>query len=961
MNFRKRFFQSIITCILIASSGYAELQQTDKPEQLPQMNSLPKSDWLLDGSPYKAEVYRGKKNDELVICNGLISRTFKLIPNAATTGFDNLMTGESIIRGVKPEAMIQLDGSWHEIGGLKGQSNFAFLREDWIDKLEASPDAFTFCGYEISQPVERIKWNQVRYHAKDAVWPPRGVHLRMDYKMPELSQISISETMDSNVGRKRLLYDNFSKAGESWKIHTSKSHPRSSFINEGKFGEIYTPANTAVYAERELPEGTKLVEVQIDAGTDSSASWGPGIALVYDNTVIKFYLRPGGNANNNGVAMFGLTVGSNENAAAGDRQKPDLSKPCNLRLMIDDNKIYAQAKPQKGTWTTCEEITIPADAGKLKSVRVGKTSKTGGADDFSEPGNPVRLRIMEFAAYGSIDTNSLSEIRKQNNNEINVSVHYELYDGVPVLSKWITVANRTNKPVQLNNFKSEILAAVEYSSAVEDRGVKFTPPNIHVETEYAFSGMTSANTSRFSVHWQPDPDYRTQVNYPRMNPCMLEVRPELGPDMEIAPGGEFESFHAFIKPNDSFDRERNGLAQRKMYRIISPWITENPLMMHVRYADWDTVKNAIDQCAEVGFEMVILTFGSGFNIENDSDKYIAEMKRYADYAKSKGIEIGGYSLLASRRIGNGNDVVMPEGKRPTFGNSPCLGSKWGQDYFRKLYQFYEKTGFMLLEHDGSYPGDECMATDHPGHKGHGDSRWRQWQVISDFYKWCRSQGVYLNVPDFYYLAGSNKCGMGYRESNWSLPRSQQVIHTRQNIYDGTWQKTPGMGWMFVPLTQYQGGGSAATIEPLNEHLDHYEKMMLSNLGAGVQACYRGPRLYDTDQTKQMVKNTVDWYKQHREVLEGDIIHLRRPDGRDIDYWLNVNPGGKEKGMLMIFNPLKEKAAKSIRVNLYYTGLTDTAKVIDASGTMKTLKLNRDYSIDLDIDVMPESSTWYVFE
>ena len=148
--------------------------------------------------------------------------------------------------------------------------------------------------------------------------------------------------------------------------------------------------------------------------------------------------------------------------------------------------------------------------------------------------------------------------------------------------------------------------------------------------------------------------------------------------------------------------------------------------------------------------------------------------------------------------------------------------------------------------------------------------------------------------------------MGYREVNWSLPRAQQVLHTRQNIYDGAWTKLPSMGWMFVPLTEYHGGGAAATIEPLNEHLDHYEKMMMSNLGGGVQACYRGPRLYDTEETKAMVKASVDWFKKHRDVLEGDIIHLRRADGRDIDYWLNVNPGGKEKGLLLVFNPLKRK-------------------------------------------------------
>ena len=47
-------------------------------------------------------------------------------------------------------------------------------------------------------------------------------------------------------------------------------------------------------------------------------------------------------------------------------------------------------------------------------------------------------------------------------------------------------------------------------------------------------------------------------------------------------------------------------------------------------------------------------------------------------------------------------------------------------------------------------------------------------------------------------------------------------------------------------------GSAATIEPLDEHLDHYERMLTSNLALGVQACYRGPRLYDTERTKALL-------------------------------------------------------------------------------------------------------------
>ena len=174
-----------------------------------------------------------------------------------------------------------------------------------------------------------------------------------------------------------------------------------------------------------------------------------------------------------------------------------------------------------------------------------------------------------------------------------------------------------------------------------------------------------------------------------------------------------------------------------MYRTISPWTTENPLMMHARFADWDRVKLAIDQCAEVGFEMVIMTFGSGFQIENESDEYIEKMKRYADYARSKGVEIGGYSLLSSRSIGGGNDIVSPAGTSPTHGSCPALASDWGQDYFRKLYQFFEKTGMRLLEHDGSYPGDIDVTERLPLQKGENDSRWVQWKIITDFYKWCR--------------------------------------------------------------------------------------------------------------------------------------------------------------------------------------------------------------------------------
>ena len=302
-------------------------------------------------------------------------------------------------------------------------------------------------------------------------------------------------------------------------------------------------------------------------------------------------------------------------------------------------------------------------------------------------------------------------------------------------------------------------------------------------------------------------------------------------------------------------------------------------------------------------------------MENEDPVNIARMKDLADYSHSKGIELGGYSLLASRRISDGDDVINPKTGQhggAIFGESPCLGSVWGREYFRKITAFFEKTGFDILEHDGSYPGDVCASIRHPGHRGLADSQWTQWKTITDFYAWCRGRNIYLNVPDWYFLAGSSKTGIGYREVNWSLPRDRQIMLGRQNLYDGTWEKTPSMGWTFVPLVEYQGGGTAATLEPLSEHLDAYEAHLVQNFGYGVQACYRGTRLYDADSTKALVQKWIAWYKKYREILNADVIHLRRPDGRDLDGILHVNPAGREKGLALFFNPTGAAIEKPIR-------------------------------------------------
>jgi len=313
----------------------------------------------------------------------------------------SLMTNATLLRGVKPEAVLTLDGRRFEIGGLKGQPDYAYLDPAWLEQMTADPEAFQITGYRTGKPRARYPW-KLRRHAADAPWPPRGLTLTADFLPPES-------------------------------------------------------------------------------------------------------IRP------------------------------------------------------------------------------------------SYPG-------------------------------LTVSVHYELYEGLPVLSKWITIANGSDREVAIDAVESEILAINEQEKH-----------RLHVESDYAFANMNT-------THWGPDADYKTQTDFLCQMPLLMASRCPLGPGARLQPGEQFESFRTFEILYDSDDRERRGLARRRMYRTLAPQVTENPILMHVRNSDSASVRQAIDQCAEVGFEMVILTFWSGFDIESQDPGYIARFKADVEYAHSKGIEIGGYTL-----------------------------------------------------------------------------------------------------------------------------------------------------------------------------------------------------------------------------------------------------------------------------------------------------------------------------
>ncbi|TDW97531.1 alpha-galactosidase [Dinghuibacter silviterrae] len=539
---------------------------------------------------------------------------------------------------------------------------------------------------------------------------------------------------------------------------------------------------------------------------------------------------------------------------------------------------------------------------------------------------------------------------------LTVEVHYVLYDNLPLFCKWLILRNE-GAPVKVDRVVNEILATPDGSSTAKPHG-------IYLESNYAFNGSMRYELSDQTAHWMADSGYTSQVNCGGQNPCLAEVYPDKGPGVILRTNDTLESVRTWELLMDSDDRERRGLAIRRMYRTIAPWTTQNPIFLHLISRKDEDVTTAVDQCVATGYEAVILSFGSHCNMEDTSAENIARWKKLAAYAHGKHILIGGYSLFSSRHISDSDDVIDPKTGKPggaVFGFAPCYGSAWGLAYLRKIEYFLAATGFDIFENDGPYPGDVCASTTHPGHRGLEDSQWQQVLLQKSLYHWCCAHGVYVNAPDWYFLDGTNKIALGYREMNFTLPRDQQVILNRQNIYDGTWEKTPSMGWGFVPLTAYHEGGPEAVLEPLKDHLKDYRQLMVQYYGAGVQACYRGPRLYDTDNTEALVKRTILWYKKYRTILNADIIHLRRPDGRDWDGILHVDPKGAIKGFLMLYNPLPVSLTRTITVPLYYTGLSGVVRVREQEGVAKTYAPGRDGNLHLRVVLPPDGFSWYTIE
>lgn len=354
--------------------------------------------------------------------------------------------------------------------------------------------------------------------------------------------------------------------------------------------------------------------------------------------------------------------------------------------------------------------------------------------------------------------------------------------------------------------------------------------------------------------------------------------------------------------------------------------------------------------------------------------------------------MGAYDLIAlTRNPPNASWAEISPESGGHDGNA-CFASGWRDFLLAGVMRFINQTGLSAIETDGPYGGQPCASEEHEHHKSLSDSVFRENILQARFYQKLKAAGLYIHAPDNYYYWGQSKSGMGYNENQYSMARWVDLHISRAGMFDDTYfvsmssflcqmidtftssffrigltmglfAQTPNTaGWMFVPIQPYHAGGSIASFAPLGLHLEEFEWALSQYFGYGVMPCWRGPALYDDEQSKAAIMKWVAFYKLHRDILSSDIIHLRRADHQGIDAILHVNPALKTKGLAVIFNPTNEVVNTNFTIDLYYSGLSKTTKVTERGTRSSTLlTLARDYTVIVHLSIAARNVTWFTFE
>ena len=565
-------------------------------------------------------------------------------------------------------------------------------------------------------------------------------------------------------------------------------------------------------------------------------------------------------------------------------------------------------------------------------------------------------------------------------------VVYELYDGLPVFSKWVEFsipAGRTSTETEITSLAVEMLRVPEHIAPSPGAGTRllvetdYMPRHTYwTNYNYPSRGKTSGPGSIWGGGYMDthtffnDDMYQDDAHDGAL--CVSKVYPDLllnvsypyGPGWLIKPGGAmFESFRVYELLQDSDDEERQELGRRAMLRTLAPQTTASfvYLMNSGKHPDDESFSAMIRNASAVGFDAVLSApYNNHIPMNPTNATHVHRFKALVELGKSlpNPVMLGEYVCLQQMKTvntTNDNQCVNPAG---TPAPAPKAGVYRGADMatrehrqFREsLVEWIERTGMEILTTDCPFEGSPCAGTRQgyaqtAEHRGLADSQQAQALVNHEFYRELRSRyNTYLRVPDPYFLSsGVSSSPIGYTDGYGHVTDVWEHLNIgRMYGYDGTFYKSVTQGWM----------GEKCPTQPMEQALPQVDLAYAQYLGQGMPSCFNCDRVHDGEASKQLIAFWISFFKDHRSLLTTDLIHLLRPNGLDVDGALHVQPdaaaaaagpGPAYRAIGHLFNPRATALTASatryslarnattgernlLRVPLYYTGLKPESEV-----------------------------------
>jgi hypothetical protein len=465
---------------------------------------------------------------------------------------------------------------------------------------------------------------------------------------------------------------------------------------------------------------------------------------------------------------------------------------------------------------------------------------------------------------------------------VELRIHHELADDLPLLIKTVEVRNLGETPLTIQNIALE------------------TDPGERSDQELRF----------FTDYYGPtivrDDYYRwRRTQFPRRI------------DLVLDPGAAFTTFRLFQVPVPN-DPEIAPVVLHRVWKRLAPWITQNPYSQYVMdIPTIDELRAVAPHAQANGVECVCFYIHQLFTTVGDYiprpdlfPKGEDDLRRLMDHFHAHELKTMTY---CSTTIAYKTDKVTlehpdwqylgPDGKRYepwSFGNM-CYQSGWG-DYIRtKLDHLVRDLGFDGLDVDGPYHQLPCLA-EHHKHRTPDSVEFMNWAWEREWLAHMRARGVILLIPQYTSSLLLGNCAVpgGATETDQHAMGGMPLVAlSRARVYDARYGEAPACAAAVTANLENYHGHSIELAETNTATYDHVLGVIF---GFGHKPVMFGRRLYGGAASEAVYRKWLAFFRQYRETLQSEMVHLARPDGFHPDGVMVVAPASDPPALVTLFNP-----------------------------------------------------------